>query len=353
MLEQPYFATMAGLLAFEAEEGISTVSYEGDRLRYNPEYIDAMSTEETMTILAHASMQQALFHDDRGSQKQGRVWQMASAYTINDLLMHNGFVLPPMAVYSTRFEQLYTEQIYAILLGEEGEQDPSDEARESEIATTEQSSLSKLLDDGTYALMVEQVLSKLSRQGDLPKGLERLLPQSQPPQLSWRELLYRYVNAHARSDYRLFPPNKKHLYRGVALPSVYGEELEIVVAIDTSASINETLLGLFLSELGEIMQLFPQYRIEWIECDAKIQHIQTLYPAEPLISTVRGGGGTDFRPVFEYIETVGMPWKFLIYFTDGQGIFPDHPPAIDTLWVMPEAVEVPFGERITIEAESQ
>ncbi len=353
MLEQPYFATMAGMLALEAEEGISTVSYEGDRLRYNPEYIDAMSTEETMAILAHASMQQALFHDDRGSQKQGRVWQMASAYAINDLLMQNGFVLPPMAVYSTRFERLYAEQIYAILQGEAGEQDLPEEAAKSGITTTEGSSLSQRLNDDTYALMTEQVLAKLSRQGDLPKGLERLLPQSQPPQLSWRELLYRYVTAHARSDYRLFPPNKKQLYRGVALPSAYGEELEIVVAIDTSASVDEALLGHFLSELAEIIQLFPQYRIEWIECDARIQHIRTLYPAEPMISTVRGGGGTDFRPVFEYIETAGIPWKFLIYFTDGQGTFPHHPPAIDTLWVMPEAIEVPFGERITIETGSQ
>jgi len=353
MLEQPYFATMAGVLALEAEEGIATVSYEGDRLRYNPEYIDAISTEETMAILAHASMQQALYHTDRGRQKQGRVWQMASAYAINDLLMHNGFVLPPMALYSARFEKLYTEQIYAILLGEEGEQDPSDETAERDATTVEQGSPVPLLDDEAYTLALEQVLAKLSRRSDLPRGLERLLPQSQPTRLPWRELLYRYVNAHARSDYRLSPPNKKQLYRGVALPSVYGEELEIAVAIDTSASVDEILLQHFLSELAEIMQLFPQYCITLIECDAAIQHIQTLYPTESLCSTVHGGGGTDFRPVFEYIATAGALWKFLIYFTDGQGVFPEDRPAIDTLWVMPEAVEVPFGERIMIEAEPQ
>jgi len=147
----------------------------------------------------------------------------------------------------------------------------------------------------------------------------------------------------------MFPSNKKHLYRGVALPSVYGEELQIAVAVDTSASVDEETLGRFLIELEGIMQLFPHYTIELIECDAKIQHVQTLTPTEPLVATLHGGGGTDFRPVFTYLEEAGAGWKFLIYFTDGEGRFPDTIPAIDTLWVLSQACEVPFGERIMIE----
>jgi len=348
MLEQPYFGTMAGALTLERHTGIATVSYQGDRLVYNPEYLGVLSTEETMSILAHAAMGQALFHDDRGSHKQQRVWQTASAYAINDLLIQNGFTLPPMAQYSSRFERLYTEQIYAILLGEsERSEEEEPDAKSKKSKNSEQQM--QLLSDEDYALIVEQVIAKLSRQGALPKGLERFVAHAEPSQIAWRELLYRYVMTHARSDYRLFPPNKKHLYRGVALPSVYGEELQIAVAIDTSASVDDALLRLFLSELSEIMQLFPAYTIELIECDAKIQHTQTLYPTEPLEPLLHGGGGTDFRPVFSYMESAGMDWKFLIYFTDGQGSFPSYTPAIETLWVMPEAVDVPFGERIIIE----
>lgn len=349
MLAHPYFATMVGALMLVPHEGIATVSYQGDTLHYNPEYIEAMSSEENMAILAHASMQQALFHDGRGEQRQSRVWRMASEYAINDLLMQNGFTLPPMANYSTRFERLYAEQIYAILLGEREESEHSEEEDASRSAQPRQQDKTEILGDEAYTLLVEQVIAKLSKQGTLPKGLERFIPQAKTAQLAWRELLYRYVNVHARSDYRLFPSNKKHLYRGVALPSVYGETLDIAVAIDTSASVDEGLLRHFLSELGEMMQIFPSYSIELIECDAKIQHIQTLYPTEPLSPMMHGGGGTDFRPVFEYIETAGSACKFLIYFTDGQGTFPEYTPAIDTLWVMPAPIEIPFGERIVIE----
>ena len=348
MLEHPYFATMLGALTLTPEERIAMTQYSADRLSYNPEYLEVLTTEETMSILAHAAMTQALYHTQRSGRRRDRIWQIASSYAINDLLVQNGFSLPPMAHYSNRFERLYTEQIYAILLSEDTEHTEETEERgKEELADTSADEI--LLSDDDYTLLVEQVIAKMQKQGTLPRGLERLIPQAKSPQLSWRELLYRYVTSHTRSDYRMFPSNKKHLYRGVALPSVYGEELQIAVAVDTSASVDEETLGLFLAELEGIMQLFPHYIIELIECDAKIQHLQTLTPTEPLIATLHGGGGTDFRPVFSYLEETGARWRFLIYFTDGEGQFPDTVPAIDTLWVLSQAQEVPFGERIIIE----
>ena len=350
MLEHPYFATMLGALELTPELRIATTQYGADRLTYNPEYLEMLTTEETMSVLAHAAMTQALYHTQRSSGRRDHLWQVASSYAINDLLVQNGFSLPPMAHYSSRFERLYTEQIYAILLSENAEEPETEETeKEAREEQADPSPEERLLTDEAYALLVEQVIAKLEKQGTLPRGLERLIPQAKSPQLSWRELLYRYVTSHARSDYRMFPSNKKHLYRGVALPSVYGEELQIAVAVDTSASVDEETLGLFLAELEGIVQLFPHYMIELIECDAKIQHLQTLTPTEPLIATLHGGGGTDFRPVFAYLEETGARWKFLIYFTDGEGSFPDTIPTIDTLWVLSQAQEVPFGERIVIE----
>ncbi len=60
--------------------------------------------------------------------------------------------------------------------------------------------------------------------------------------------------------------------------------------------------------------------------------------------TASGGGGTDFRPLFEYVETNIPDCQIVIYFTDGFGIFPQLEPSYDTLWVMPQKIDVPFGE---------
>ena len=59
---------------------------------------------------------------------------------------------------------------------------------------------------------------------------------------------------------------------------------------------------------------------------------------------INGGGGTDFRPVFEYVENYIFDSQIIIYFTDGFATFLDNVPLYDALWIMPQKVDVPFGE---------
>jgi len=353
MLENPYFGSLVTSIDLRVNNNIASFRPLGDILEYNDEYLDVLDLNEVSTVLANAAMHQALFHSERGNNKVISVWNLASDYAINDLLVENGFMLPPMANYASRFERLYTEQIYTILLNELDLQDNDetlDKQEQQSEEIEEQDVSEELLAKEEYELLLEQLNIKLEKYGDLPKGIERFIESKSEAQVSWRDELYRYVNVHAKSDYRMFPPSKKHLYRGIALPSIYGEELKIVVAIDTSASIDDELLNLFLAELYEIMQVFTHYAIELIECDAKIQNVQRLTPQEYLEPTLKGGGGTNFRPVFDYIENLNEDFKFLIYFTDGKGSFPTYEPLIDVLWVMPQMAEgeVPFGELLNI-----
>ena len=353
MLENPYFGSLIATLELRVNNNIINTRNLGDVFEYNDEYLEVLSISEVSTLLANAAMHQALFHTQRGKDKVSSVWYLASDYAINDLLVDNGFMLAPMANYASRFEMLYAEQIYTILLGELDLQDndePQEEQEQQSEEIEEEERLEELLAQEEYELLLEQLNIKLEKQGDLPKGIERFVESKSEAQISWRDELYRYVNSHAKSDYRMFPASKKHLYRGIALPSIYGEELKIVVAIDTSASIDDELLKVFLAELYEIMQLFTHYIIELIECDASIQNIQRLTPMESLEPTLKGGGGTNFIPVFDYVETINEDFKFLIYFTDGKGSFPKYEPLIDVLWVMSESYDVPFGEVLELKS---
>jgi len=352
MIEHPYFGTLASALKFEKNDNIEAFMCEGDKYQYNDDYLETLNPDELSFTLANAAMHQALYHDTRQSKRMGWMWYLATDYAINAILVENGLSLPDKVNYDNRFEGQYAEEIYETLRGEIMDDEVRDEQEsksDNDFEHEEQQS-EKVTSDETkegeeaYERFLEQVNQKLQKQGDLPKGLDRILEVKRESTISWRDELYRYVNTHAKSDYRFFPPNMKYLYMGVALPAIYGEALHIAVAIDTSASVDKALLEQFLAELSEIMQIFPSYEIELIECDAKIQHLSTLYPTEPLNVTLKGGGGTDFRPVFEHIELENRDVKFLIYFTDGMGKFPEYLPRIDTLWVMPEAVEVPFGE---------
>lgn len=122
---------------------------------------------------------------------------------------------------------------------------------------------------------------------------------------------------------------------------------ELVIAIDTSASCKEKLVQQFLNETGAILKhqesFFHKVHIRIIECDNQIQKdipIKNLDEIGKYIEqfSVSGGYGTDFRPVFSYVEKLRNSGelknlKGLMYFTDGYGEYPKKPTDYQTVFV--------------------
>lgn len=337
MMEHPYFGMVATRLTIIENSNISALNFKGDILEINRDYLEMLEPDEVCTILANASLKQQLLHKDRSSGKIKSAWAIASDYSINDLLVNNGFKLPPLLNYSSRFERLSAEEIYITLVSEMDMDEDDEHEQESEI----------LIDDVDYDIFIEQIIAKVVESEELPEGIERVIGELKSAKVSWRDLLFKYINNLAKIDYTYSPPNKRYLYQGIALPSIRGELLKIAVAIDTSGSINQETLSLFVSELEYIMQNFSNYEITLIEADSKIQNIQTLTPQEPIVPTLKGGGATDFREVFDYVQGLNEI-NLLIYFSDGDGLFPSQTPSFDTLWILPKEREVPFGSVVVL-----
>ena len=122
---------------------------------------------------------------------------------------------------------------------------------------------------------------------------------------------------------------------------------ELVIAIDTSASCKEKLVQQFLNETGAILRqqenFFHKVNIRIIECDNQIQkdiRITNLDDIEKYTEqfAVSGGYGTDFRPVFSYVEKLQNAGELkdlrgLMYFTDGCGEYPKKPTGYQTVFV--------------------
>ncbi|MDO4556072.1 MAG: VWA-like domain-containing protein [Lachnospiraceae bacterium] len=125
---------------------------------------------------------------------------------------------------------------------------------------------------------------------------------------------------------------------------------EFVIAIDTSMSCSEELVQLFLEQtyaiLKESESFFKKVKIHLLQCDSKVQSDVIVTCEEDLVRymknlTIKGGGGTDFRPVFQYVdELIEQKYfyhlKGLVYFTDGYGEFPVMRPSYDTAFVFLE-----------------
>lgn len=128
---------------------------------------------------------------------------------------------------------------------------------------------------------------------------------------------------------------------------------EFAIAIDTSGSCSGQLAQEFLTRtfdlLKETESFFQKVQIHIIQCDQEIQE-DTVITSEEELSRflslpMKGFGGTDFRPVFSYVDQlmekgVFRHLKGLLYFTDGYGIYPVKRPPYDTVFLFPEDFEL-------------
>ncbi len=125
---------------------------------------------------------------------------------------------------------------------------------------------------------------------------------------------------------------------------------EFVIAIDTSYSTSGALVEQFLEETVGILNqrdsFFSDARIRILQCDNAVQKENVICSETDFRRfladlTLTGGGGTDFRPVFSYVDELrksGLCKNLsgLLYFTDGRGIYPEKRPDIKTAFVFPD-----------------
>ena len=159
-------------------------------------------------------------------------------------------------------------------------------------------------------------------------------------------------------------------------PLEYSEEKRIrdfVVAIDTSASTKDGLVRAFIEKTYAILSnetsFFADMNVHIIQCDAAITDIARISSLADLNRylddlEIKGLGGTDFRPVFSYVDAARERGEFadlagIIYFTDGQGTFPARKPDYEAAFVFVDddagvsvpvwAMKVVLEEKVLIE----
>ncbi len=207
-------------------------------------------------------------------------------------------------------------------------------------------------EENQWRVNLAQAAAQARCMGDLPGGLARLIDNLLSPRLDWRQLLSRFIQASARCDFSWFPPNRRYLHQGLYLPSMRSDDLpEVVVAVDTSGSISAGELDQFAAELSAILETCAT-TVHLLYCDMRVVRAATFGRQDlPLRLEAEGGGGTDFRPAFEWVGQQGLQPLCLIYLTDlACSRFPPEP-SYPVLWVHAgrEGQLPPFGETIPLD----
>ena len=185
--------------------------------------------------------------------------------------------------------------------------------------------------------------------GKLGGTIARIIDHLLQPQLPWRMLLARYMTSIARDDFSYMRPSRRE--GDAILPSLKSSQIDLAVAIDTSGSIKPKEIDEFLSEIAALKGQM-RARITLIPCDSAIAEDGpwTFEPWEDFDCPpqIRGGGGTDFRPVFDWLDKHSQNPALLVYFTDAQGKFPEHLPGYPVIWLVKGKQAVPWGQRVQL-----
>lgn len=210
----------------------------------------------------------------------------------------------------------------------------------------------------------------------------RKLSLSRTPHTDYAEFLRKFSSPN--EEVRINPDEFDYIYYtyGMSLygnipliePLEYCEESKIrdfAIALDTSGSCQGRIVRDFLMKTYDLLQssnaFYREMNLHIIQCDSKIQKDVKIVSKEQFEEYVRdidlaGFGGTDFRPVFEYVEKLKQDGEFsdlrgLLYLTDGKGIYPKAVPSFDTAFIFLQdefkAPEVPpWAMRVILEREA-
>jgi predicted metal-dependent peptidase len=373
VLDHPFFATLLLRMQLREDRDIQTACTDGRQIRYNPAFIDSLSVDHIVFVLAHLVMHVAHFHPLRRNARTLGRFNKAGDYAINGILKEAGLKLLPHALYHESFDNLAAEQIYDRLPGGSG--DGEGDGGENDIDQSDDpggcggfedakneydkplSKAERQRQEAEMTVAIQQAAQAAKAQGKLPGSLARLVNDLVHPVLDWREILRTFIDHTSGHDYSWNHPNRRHIADGIYLPSFRCNGLKpLVLAVDTSGSISQRELNQFQAELNDILESYPA-TVNVVYCDSDISAIHTITPDEfPVELKAVGFGGTDLCPPFEWAIKNVPDAACIIYLTDLQGNSPDIDPGIPTLWISTTRVRdlaacyhPKFGEIATLE----
>ncbi len=399
IMDKPFLGALVLRLPMQAADAqwCPTTATDARRFYYNQDYIDALSVDQVQFVLAHEALHCALSHFARRQHRNKFRWDLACDYAINPLLLKDGLTPPPGVWVDDSYEGMTAEEIYPTI-DENNSDEPMDRhVYEGEDQSQAQGQGSQLQEQShesgqhpgqtsgeadsnqptphqgqpeqSNSASQPPPLSDIERQnldtqwqqrlagaaqqalqaGKLGGAMARMVDHLLQPQLPWRMLLARYMTITARDDYTYMRPSRRE---GAAiLPSLRSTQLEIVVALDTSGSIDDDEIAQCLAEINALKGQL-RARITLLACDAQLAPDGPwIYePWEEFTAPYEftGGGGTSFKPVFEYVTQHIQQIDLLVYFTDADGEFPDQVPPYPVIWLVKGKRKVPWGQRIQL-----
>ena len=386
LLRASFFGNLATRLKLvNADEWCGTAATDGRNFYYNSRFIDMLRPKEIEFLFGHEVLHCVYDHFGRRGDRDPMLFNVANDYAVNgDLKKHRvgEFITSVPCLYDSKYEGMSSEEIYDDLyenaekinmsdlidkllddhLDGEGDSDSDDDGDDKDGRGKGRPKLSaeerqQIRDEIKEAVLAAAAASDGA--GNLPAGVKRLIQDMTAPKMNWRELLRMQLESTIKSDFTWMRASRRGWHMDAVMPGMKNDELiDIAIGIDASGSIDERMLRDFLAETQGIMDQFQSYKIHIFTFDTQVYN-PAQYNSDNLDGIcdyeVKGGGGTDFDAIYNYLKEEQIEPKRLVVFTDGYpfGSWGDENYA-DTVWIIHGNTTVvpPWGQYAYYEKET-
>lgn len=367
ILSNPLFAAILIQQKFVEDNSAEnpTFAVNGETFAFNSGFADSLTFDECKAVCAHEASHLALLHHVRMNKRDLETWNQATDFAINSELQKQGFKLPKGALLDPNYADKSAEDIYADLQKKkqkdspqsqnqkpgqgkqsgqnqsQGQGNPNQSGNPSpssngspnqnpcnpsqtpscgQVKPSPTSAGNPAQAEAKAKAQVEKAMSIARMAGQLPGGIERAIKQAETPRFDWNEILHRFFQELTANDYSFTSPNKRFIQAGFILPSLRSRDLgRIILAIDASGSVSLEQMSAMVSRVQDCIETYCENGLAEgltvIYCDSQIQGVEILFSGDS--ASPKGGGGTRFIPVFDYLKNDLGNAACLVYLTDG------------------------------------
>jgi len=378
LLRQPFFGNIATRLKLvNADDWCGTAATDGRRFYYNSAFVNAMPLKQLEFLVGHEVLHAVYDHMGRRDHRDPKISNIAADFCVNqDLVDSRVGDKIPSALYDTKYKGMSYEEVYDDLMKNadkidinkmlqqlldehlDGDEDGEDGDGDGDGTRTHAGGKRpKLTEEEKKEIrdeMREAVLASATAAGagNLPGGVKRMIKDLTEPVMNWRELLQQQIESTVKSDFTWSRPSRRSWHMDAIMPGMIpGNQIDVVIGIDTSGSITDQDLKIFLSEIKGIMESYDEYRIHVCGWDTAV-HNSAVFTSDNMDSIEGfepgGGGGTDPHCVWTWLQDNQIEPKKLIMFTD-YCFFGWSPAEVeqycDTVWIIKgnKSAEPEFG----------
>lgn len=383
----PFYGSLAMKLPDEITTSVDTAATDGRVIKWNPGFVDGLTDEQLRFVLLHETLHCAHQHmwrlpaDERGNA--------AGDHAINNTLKQvSGISMPDGGLCDPSYRDMAEEDILRAMPEPEpddggsgggpggGQPDPcgsftspgdGDGQGDSDgqgggqgggqSAADKAAANQELRESWETAVIQAAQAAQASGQGHIPADMARVLEKLRAQPIDWRRELADFVHSTVSHRNDWSRSARRHAWQPVIYPRKRADELGTVIfARDTSGSVDDKTLAAYSALISDCTSETGCDALV-LDCDAAIQAEYELAAGDPCPLTAQGGGGTDFRPVFnraDEIVAAGGTVAGIVYMTDLDGRFPAMPSELATLWLaVPNRYSradtvAPFGRTVKV-----